>query len=303
MNLIAKGEQPVIRSMTGYGRKEVGDADVHLTIEIRSLNNRYLDIQLKAPRALAGMESRVKKSVQERFSRGRFDIFIARNGEQERSGRLVVNEALAGQYIGALRDLKSRFGLGGDVELSMVAGFKDIVTIAETNEDPEAVWQVLSRGLAQALDELERMRAEEGAALADDILARLDEIESLVAKIRTKAPATVELARKRMTETLGRLLSEQPDPVRVAQEIAILAERTDVTEELTRLASHLSQFRAVLKEPSPEGVGRRLDFLIQEMGRETNTIASKAMDADISLDVVHIKAELEKVREQVQNIE
>jgi uncharacterized protein (TIGR00255 family) len=147
------------------------------------------------------------------------------------------------------------------------------------------------------------MRAEEGAALEGDILARLDVIKELVATIRAKAPAAVELARKRMTETLGRLLSEQPDPVRVAQEIAILAERTDVTEELTRLGSHLSQFRAVIKEPSPEGVGRRLDFLIQEMGRETNTIASKAMDAGISLDVVTIKAELEKVREQVQNIE
>lgn len=293
----------MIRSMTGYGRKEVSNGDVHFIIEIRSLNNRYLDIQLKSPRAIAGMESRVRKSVQERFSRGRFDIFITRNGERDRSGRLVVNEELAGQYIGALRDLKSRFGLGGDVELSTVAGLQDIITIAEANEDPEALWQVLSRGLAQALDELERMRAEEGAALAGDILTRLGTIEELAAHVRARAPATVEHARKRMMETLGRLLSEQPDPVRVAQEIAILAERTDVTEELTRLCSHLSQFRAVLQESSPEGVGRRLDFLIQEMGRETNTIASKAMDAGISLDVVNIKAELEKVREQVQNIE
>jgi uncharacterized protein (TIGR00255 family) len=293
----------MIRSMTGYGRKEVSEGDVHFTIEIRSLNNRYLDIQLKSPRALAGMESRVRKSVQERFSRGRFDIFITRNGERERSGRLVVNEALAEQYIGALRDLKSRFGLGGDVELSTVAGLQDIITVAEANENPETLWQVLSPGLTQALGELERMRAEEGAALAGDILARLDTIEGLASHIRAKAPATVEYARKRMMETLGRLLTEQPDPVRVAQEIAILAERTDVTEELTRLCSHLSQFRAVLKESSPEGIGRRLDFLIQEMGRETNTIASKAMDAGISLDVVNIKAELEKVREQIQNIE
>lgn len=293
----------MIRSMTGYGRKEVRDADVHFTIEIRSLNNRYLDIQLKSPRTLAGLESRVRKSVQERFSRGRFDIFITRNGERERSGRLIVNEALAEQYIGALRDLKSRFGLGGDVELSAVAGFQDIITLAEPNEDPETLWKILSQGLTQALGELERMRAEEGAALAGDILARLDTIEELAAKIRAKAAATVEHARKRMTETLGRLLIEQPDPVRVAQEVAILAERTDVTEELTRLTSHLSQFRAVLQESSTEGVGRRLDFLIQEMARETNTIASKAMDAGISLDVVNIKAELEKVREQIQNIE
>ncbi len=293
----------MIRSMTGYGRTEAGEADIRFTIEIRSLNNRYLDIQVKSPRSLATMESRVKKTVQERFSRGRFDVVIARNGEQEKAGRLVVNEALAEQYIGALRDLKTRYGLSGDVDLSTVAAFQDIVTVAEAKEEPEALWRVLSGGLAQALDELGRMRAEEGAVLAKDILNRIETIERLIGKIRTKAPATVEIARKRLTDTLNRLLNEQPDPVRVAQEIAILAERTDVTEELTRLGSHLSQFRALLNDSSREGVGRRLDFLIQEMGREVNTIASKAMDAEISLDVVHVKAELEKIREQVQNIE
>ena len=293
----------MIRSMTGYGRKEVSEADVRFTIEIRSLNNRYLDIQVKAPRALAAMETRIKKGVQDRFSRGRFELFIARNGDHERTGRLAVNEPLARQYIDALRDLKSRFGLGGDVELSLVAGFQDILAVAETKEDPEALWQVLSRGLDQALEELDQMRTDEGTALARDILSRIETIERLIATIRGKAPLSVELARKRMTDTLSRLLNEQPDPVRVAQEIAILAERTDVTEELTRLASHMVQFRGLLDESSREGVGRKLDFLIQEMGRESNTIASKSMDAEISLDVVHIKAELEKVREQVQNIE
>jgi uncharacterized protein (TIGR00255 family) len=289
--------------MTGYGRKELSFADVRYTLEIRSLNNRYLDIQIKSPRTLAFLEARIRKSVQERFSRGRFDIAVAGGGERGRTGKLVVNEMLAEQYVAVLRDLKTRYGLGGDVELATVASFPDIVTIAETQEDPEALWQALSVGLAQAFSEIDRTREEEGAVLSRDITGRLDSIAVLVERIRAKAPATVELARKRMSETLGRLLSEQPDPVRVAQEIAILAERTDVTEELTRLGSHLGQFRAVLREPSPEGVGRRLDFLIQEIGRETNTIASKAMDADMSLDVVHIKAELEKIREQVQNIE
>jgi uncharacterized protein (TIGR00255 family) len=289
--------------MTGYGRKEVSGEDIRLTIEIRSLNNRYLDVQIKSPRAFAALESRVKKSVQERFSRGRFDIFISRNGEREKAGELVVNEALAGQYIKALRDLNERFTLGGDVELTVVAGFQDIVSLTESKEDPEALWRVLSGGLTQALDELARMRAEEGAALASDMMARLETIEGLIGKIRVRAPALVELSRKRMTDTLNRLLGEQPDPVRVAQEIAILAERTDVTEELTRLGSHLSQFRALPDDSSGEGIGRKLDFLIQEMGRETNTIASKSMDAGISLDIVTIKAELEKIREQVQNIE
>ncbi len=185
----------------------------------------------------------------------------------------------------------------------MVAGFQNIINVAETREDPESLWQVLSSGLEEALDELLRMRSEEGAALVQDVSARLESIDRLIGMIQDKAPATVDIARKRMSDTLNRLLNEQPDPVRVAQEIAFLAERTDVTEELTRLRSHMNQFRTMLADSSPEGVGRKLDFLIQEIGREVNTIASKAMDAEISLNVVHIKSELEKIREQVQNIE
>ncbi len=293
----------MIRSMTGYGRTEVHGGTFHFTVEIRSLNNRYLDIQVKTPRSLAAMEPRIKKHVQGRFNRGRFDIMITRNGEQEKSGRLAVNELLVRQYIGILRELKSRYELTGDVGVESLAALPDVFTVTETKEDPEALWQVLSDGLARALDDLGKMRADEGSVLVQDISARLQTVETLVGKIRNKAPALVEIARKRMTETLNRLLGELPDPARISQEIAILAERTDVTEELTRLGSHLAQFRAMLREPSPEGVGRKLDFLIQEMGREINTIASKSMDAEISLDVVHSKAELEKIREQVQNIE
>lgn len=293
----------MIRSMTGYGREEVGDSENRLVIEVRSLNNRYLDIQLKLPRSLSVLEARIRKYVQDRFSRGRFDVFISRSGDQEKPAKLVVNETLAGQYIAILRDLKTNYGLTGDVDLPLVAGLPDIVTVAETREDPETVWQTLTGGLKEALDELASMRAEEGAALMLDVATRLLTIEGLIGRIQNKAPATVEFARKRMSDTLSRLLNEQPDPVRIAQEIAILAERTDVTEELTRLSSHVSQFRAMLADSPPEGVGRKLDFLIQEIGREVNTIASKAMDAQISLDVVHIKAELEKIREQIQNIE
>jgi uncharacterized protein (TIGR00255 family) len=293
----------VIRSMTGYGRKEVGDSENRFTIEVRSLNNRYLDIQIKSPRSLAAVESRIRKYIQDRFARGRFDIFISRSGDQERPATLSVNEALAGQYVGVLRDLKTRYGLAGDVDLSMVTSFSDIVSMDIAQEDPEALWQTLSAGILEALDELGRMRAEEGVALIRDVTARLAEIEVRIGKIQIKAPSTIDLARKRMTDTLSRLLNEQPDPVRIAQEIAILAERTDITEELTRLESHIGQFRAMVAESAPEGVGRKLDFLIQEIGREVNTIASKAMDAEISLDVVYIKAELEKIREQVQNIE
>ena len=293
----------MIRSMTGYGRKEVTGAGIHGSIEVRSVNNRYLDIQVKTPRSLAALEPRVKKTVQDRFSRGRFDVFITRNGEQERIGRLTHDEALAAQYIGILRDLKARFSLSGEVDLSLVAGFQDIITVTEEKEDIEAVWQLLAEGLGQALDELDGMRGEEGRALVCDMLRRLDIISSLMKEIDILSPLSVESARKRMDETLTRLLNERPDPVRLAQEVAILAERTDVTEELTRLSSHIAQFRSMLAGATGEPVGRKLDFLLQEMGREANTISSKALEAQISYHVVNIKAELEKIREQTQNIE
>jgi uncharacterized protein (TIGR00255 family) len=289
--------------MTGYGRNGGGGEGDRFSIEVRSLNNRYLDVQVKMPRGLAMLEPRVKKSVQERFSRGRFDVFIARDNGQERNVKPVLDEALAGQYIGLLRELKERFGLSGDVDLALVAGLQDLITVSEAKDDPEALWSVLTKGLSQALDELDRMRAEEGDALVRDITGRLGTMDTLIQAIHSQAPATVETARKRMEETLARLLHEQPDPVRLAQEIAILAERTDVTEELTRLGSHMTQFRSLLADPGREAVGRKLDFLIQEIGREVNTIASKAMDARISQDAVSLKAELEKIREQVQNIE
>jgi len=282
---------------------EAGDAGSHFSIELRSLNNRYLDIQIKIPRGLAVLESRVKKTIQERFSRGRFDVAIIRNSEHEYGGRLVVNEALAAQYIGILEDLKKRFGLSGDVELSLVAGLTDLISSTEVKDDPENLWRILSKGMSQALDELDRMRNEEGALLARDIGERLNTIDRTGQAIRAQAPVSVDNTRKRMMETLNRLLIEQPDPLRLAQEIAVLAERTDVTEELTRLECHMTQFRSLLGGSTREAVGRKLDFLLQEMGREVNTIASKAMDAQISMDVVNVKAELEKIREQVQNIE
>ena len=289
--------------MTGYGRKEASGEAGHFSIEIRSVNNRYIDVQAKMPRGLSLLELRVKKAVQERCSRGRFDVLITRNNDREKSTRLVVDDVLAGQYVGLLRDLKMRYGLAGEVDLSLVAGMQNIITMTEVSEDMEAIWVLLTNGLDAALDELDRMRLDEGAALVRDITGRIDAIEGMVRSIGAQSPLTVEKARKRMADAVAKLLQEQPDPARMAQEIAILAERTDVTEELTRLDSHLAQFRTMLIETPEEAVGRKLDFLLQEMGREVNTIASKCQDAAISLDVVQSKAELEKIREQVQNIE
>jgi len=270
---------------------------------MRSVNNRYLDVQIKLPRSLNPLEPRIRKEVQEGFSRGRVDVFITRSGADASPFKFTVDHERAEQYIGALEELKARFSLPGEVDLALLNALPDIIGKEEITEDLEALWTALAGSLGQAIGALRSMREQEGESLARDITGRLDAIEALTEAIRARTPLTVEQARKRMTEALEKLLKDPPEPARLAQEIAILAERTDVTEEITRLGSHMGQFRAMVRGAGAEPVGRKLDFLIQEMGREVNTIASKALDAEISLQVVNIKAELEKIREQVQNIE
>lgn len=289
--------------MTGFGRGDARSDAAGISVEMRSVNNRYLDVQVKLPRSLAAFEPRVRKVVQERFSRGRIDIFVNRSGGDVRPFRLVLDAGLAEQYVGILRDAKARFGLSGDIDVSLLAAMPEAITKEDVAEDADALWQLLERALHDAAASLRAMRENEGRALAQDVSGRLDAMRTMTDAVKVRVPDTVDQARKRMIESLERIMKEQPDPARVAQEIAILAERTDVTEELTRLGSHLGQFRGLLASSDGEPLGRKMDFLIQEMGREVNTIASKALDAGISLKVVEMKAELEKIREQVQNIE
>lgn len=298
-----EGDRTVIRSMTGYGRSDVRNAAGNLAVEMRSVNNRYLDVQIKLPRSLNALEPRIRKEVQEGFSRGRVDVFVTRSGADSSPFRFTVDHDRAEQYIRALNELKARFSLPGEVDLALLNALPDIIGKEEITEDLEALWASLAGGLRQAIGELRSMREQEGASLAQDIAGRLNTIEALIETVQVRLPLTLEQARKRMTDALEKLLKDPPEPARLAQEIAILAERTDVTEEITRLGSHMGQFRAMMQGAGKEPVGRKLDFLIQEMGREVNTIASKALDAEISLQVVNMKAELEKIREQVQNIE
>ena len=289
--------------MTGYGRGDVRNTAGNLAIEMRSVNNRYLDVQIKLPRSLNALEPRIRKEVQEGFSRGRVDVFITRSGADASPFRFTVDHERAQQYISALQELKVRFSLPGAVDLALLTALPDIIGKEDVSEDLEALWTSLSGGLKQSIGALRSMREQEGGSLAKDITGRLDAIEVRLDSVRARTPLNMEQAQKRMAESLEKLMKDPPDPARLAQEIAILAERTDVTEEIIRLGSHMGQFRAMVQGPGSEPVGRKLDFLIQEMGREVNTIASKALDAEISLEVVNMKAELEKIREQVQNIE
>lgn len=293
----------MVRSMTGFGRSEARSDIAGISVEMRSVNNRYLDVQVKMPRSLVAFEPRVRKVVQERFSRGRVEVFINRSGGDAGALRLALDHRLAEQYFGILREAQERYGLSGTIDLNQISAMPDLITRVEVAEDDDAVWELLKNALDGAAASLLSMRRNEGAALARDIVDRLDAIASIAAEISKEAPKTVEQARKRMKDALERLMLEPPDPARLAQEIALLAERTDVTEELIRLDSHIAQFRSMMENSGEGAVGRKLDFLVQELGREMNTIASKAQNADVSLHVVQAKAELEKVREQVQNIE
>ncbi|MDH4163442.1 MAG: YicC family protein [Nitrospirota bacterium] len=293
----------MIRSMTGFGRGDQSGERGGYSVEMRSVNNRYLDVQVKTPRNLGALEPRIRKAVQGSFARGRIDVFVNRTGSDAAAVKLTADHHLAEQYLTIVRELQHRFSLPGEVSVATVLGLPDVISREDSSDDPEALWSMLAPALDQAMERLRTMRSDEGAALAGDIAGRLESIASMTSVVRDRAPETVEQARRRMTETVARILKEQPDPQRIAQEIAILAERTDVTEELTRLDSHLTQFRRLLAGTDGDPVGRKLDFLIQEMGREVNTIASKAMDSHIAMTVVTMKAELEKIREQVQNIE
>jgi uncharacterized protein (TIGR00255 family) len=293
----------MISSMTGFGRGEAIERSGAITVEVRSVNNRYLDVQIRSPRGLSALENRVRKTVQDRFARGRIDVFINRSGGDATSVRLAADHHLIGQYLEILNDLKKRYSLTGKIDLSLIHALPDFITRQETQEDLESLWTLIAEALNRAVLGVQVMREDEGRAMAEDIAGRIDAIESMITSVRSRVPEIVDAAQKRMNESLAKILKEFPEPARIAQEIAILAERTDVTEELTRLSSHLSQFRDLLAVTTGEPVGRKLDFLIQEMGREVNTIASKAMDAEVSWSIVNIKSELEKVREQVQNIE
>ncbi len=292
----------MVQSMTGYGRCEGIHADRTYVVEVRSVNSKYCDVAVKVPRSLLPIEPLLKKEIQQRFSRGRFDVAVTSNGVGDQVRHLTFDDTLARQYYEVLRSLKDEFHLKGDIDLGIMAGFKDILTVADIEEEQSRAVRLIRRLLRDALDSLERMRKEEGRALCIDLKKRLKVIDREQERIRRRIPKATNQYYKRLREKVSLLPEVRGiEDFRLMHEIALLVEKTDVTEELARFKSHQGQF---LKFIGSEGaVGRRLDFLLQEMNREINTISSKANDAYVSMRVVNIKNELEKIREQVQNIE
>ena len=295
----------MIRSMTGYGRAEAVLGGRKYVVEIKSLNHRYLELSLRIPANLLPLEMEIKKKINEQLIRGKIDITIRRETYSgiEGSRLLEVNLPLVKNYYDLLIQLKDLFNLKEDITLDMMASLKDVFIPLETLEDEITVlWEGLAGVLSNAIAALIDMRQKEGEVLGQDLKARLYLINEHLDEIDARAPQIVLEYQKRLVARIRELMDGMViDESRLSQEVAIMAEKSDITEEIVRFRSHIKQFLEMLK--SPEAIGRKVDFLIQEMNREVNTIGSKSNDAEISCHVIEIKSELAKLREQVQNLE
>lgn len=293
----------MIKSMTAFAQETGTDRELPLTVLIRTYNSRYLDLNLRLGGPLTVLEDRVKAAISARLQRGRVECTVQLAGPgRSRNGSLAVNLPLARVYQARLRELQEALGLSGAIELGLLAGLKDVLVFQEPPLSEELLWKALQKPLKKALDGLEKMRLTEGRHLSRDLLSRIRLIEKTAAQIARRVPLVVKLYQEKLTKRIQTLLGEvAPDPSRLAQEVAVMADRSDISEELVRLESHLRQLKALLGESQP--VGRKIEFLLQEVNREINTIGSKSLDSAIVEQVVTVKAELEKMREQVQNIE
>ena len=292
----------MVKSMTGYGRARQTLHGRDITVEVRSVNNRYLDCTVKVPRTYIFAEDAVKSRVQKAVSRGKVDVFITIDATAADETVVAVNEPLARGYYEALTKIRDMFSLEGELTAAVLAKFPDVLTVTKAEEDLESVAGDICAVLDEALEAYNAMRAVEGVKLCEDIAGRVTTIETVVGKVEERSPQTVAAYREKLTARMQEgLQSTTIDESRILTEAAIFADKIAVDEETVRLRSHIAQLRTMLKSDQP--VGRKLDFLIQEVNRECNTIGSKCNDLTIAQDVVNMKAEVEKIREQVQNIE
>jgi len=294
----------MVKSMTGYGRAESVFNGRKIAVEIKSLNHRYLEVSLRLPNSLAVLEMAIKKKIGERFSRGRIEttIRIDADGDMDGGSRFQLNEPLLENYHALLLQIKERFGLKDDVNLATIAGLRDIFVPKEAADNPDDLLPGVEAVLNEAMQSLTAMREKEGDILSRDLISRLDIIKSRLEDIDLRVPLVVNDYRKRLMDRVKELTDGiEIDEARLCQEVAIMAEKSDITEEIVRFRSHIDQMIELLAGSDP--AGRKADFLIQEMNREANTTGSKSSDTAIARNVIEIKSELAKLREQVQNIE
>ena len=290
-----------MRSMTGYGCGLICEDGREMTVEVKSVNHRFLDVSFRLARPIAFLDDAVRTGVAARLARGHVDVFVNYVNRREDAHRVHVDTQLAKAYQQAAGKLSDVLGVKNDLPLAEYMRLPDVLTVEASEEDRDAVRELFMRALNLALDGLTAMRTREGNSLRGDMLTKLDAIDALREQIALRAPNVVEEYRAKLSQRLSALLSGEIDEARFATEVAIFADRAAIDEELVRLSSHIAQLRATTELGEP--VGRKLDFLVQELNREVNTIGSKASDAQIAGCVVAAKGEIEKLREQVQNIE
>ena len=292
----------MVRSMTGYGRAE-GVADGrNIVVEIKSVNHRYFEFSSRVTRGYGFLEEKLKSYLQERISRGKTDAYVSVEIPEDSAVVVQLNHPLAAGYLGAMRELSEKYGLANDVTVSVLSRYSDIFTVRKPPEDEAAVWNAVRQIADEAIARFIAMRETEGARLREDVCARAETIRSIVEKIEARSPQTVAEYRQRLKNKIEELLNGATvDEQRLLTETAIFADKIAVEEQTVRLRSHLKQLDEMME--SGGAIGRKLDFLVQEMNREANTIGSKAVDSQIAYMVVDIKAEIEKIREQIQNIE
>lgn len=292
----------MVKSMTGYGRGEAVLHERTITVEVRSVNNRYLDCSIKMPRLYIFAEDAIKGRVQGSISRGKVDVFVTMDSSKADNISVTVNRAVADGYYAALAELRDTYGLKDDISVSLLSRFQDVLRVEKTQEDVETVAGDICQVLDLALADFNAMREREGGRLRADMLSRAESISQLTSFVEAQSPRTVSEYRNRLEARMKETLQNtQIEESRVLTEAAIFADKVAVDEETVRLRSHLAQLCEMLELESP--VGRKLDFLIQEFNREANTIGSKCNDIETSKQVINIKAEIEKIREQVQNLE
>ena len=290
-----------MRSMTGYGRRQIARDGREMTVEIKTVNHRFLDVALRLPRHLGFAEEQLKKQISASLRRGHADVFVTYRNARPDARRVVCDPALAAAYHQAMADLSAATGAANDVPLWQYAQLPDVLTVTENEEDREAVWALLSETAAEALRDVQEMRLREGAALREDLSLHLELLEGMRRQIAHRAPDVVRDYQQRLIQRIAEAGVTDLDQQRVVQEVAIFADRAAIDEELSRLDSHIRQAYTLMD--GAEECGSKLNFLVQELNREVNTIGSKAMDYDIAKLVVDAKAEIEKLREQIQNVE
>lgn len=293
----------MVRSMTGFGRASSDSAEKrNFSVEIKSINHRYMDLNVRMPRSLMSLEEKVRKFIGEKINRGKIDVFINYNNYAKSDLVAKFNEALGDSYVKCLESIKARYEVRDDISVSLIARFPDVVYVEEDEENLDELWEILKSSLSGAVNMLIGMRIREGEKLSEDIIKKCDVIKNNLDKIEEKSPLIVVEYKQKLMDRIKQLIEDNlVDENRINLEVALFADKSSVDEEITRLNSHIIQVKETLK--SDEAIGRKLDFLVQEMNREANTIASKANNLEVTNLALNIKNEIEKIREQIQNIE